>query len=96
MTKLHSALSIAAAVAASVFALHAPVASAAANGVPGVETNVGKNANDGGVPGVEMNVGRDGDQKNVDRTTTTREMGAAGDTQRTVASTTRPRRADRN
>jgi hypothetical protein len=56
-------LSLAAVAAASLLAVHAPVATAA--GVPGVEANVGKNANDGGVPGVELNIGKDGDQKNV-------------------------------
>jgi hypothetical protein len=45
-------------------------AAANANGVPGVELNVGKNAaNDGGVPGVEMNAGANGDQQNVDTST---------------------------
>ena len=87
--KRTSILSIAAVVAASAFALQAPVASAADNsasgtqkGVPGVDVDVGKNASDKGVPGVEMNVGKDGDQKNVgkDKTSTdTSTLGAGSD-----------------
>jgi hypothetical protein len=38
-----------------------------ANGVPGVELNVGdKAAKDGGLPGVEANIGANGDQRNID------------------------------
>lgn len=63
MTIRKSLLSLAAVAAASLLAVHAPIAGAQDKaGVPGV---VGKNANDGGVPGVELNVGKDGDQKNV-------------------------------
>lgn len=98
-------ITIAAAVAASLLALQAPIAGAADNdtkasqsGVPGVEVNVGDNASDRGLPGVEMNVGRDGDQKNVDTGT----LGAGPDTSTNGSSQTndeasldRPMRADR-
>lgn len=100
-------ITIAAAVAASLLALQAPIAGAAGNdtsasssqsGVPGVEVNVGDNASDRGLPGVEMNAGRDGDQKNVDTGT----LGAGPDTSTSgsadtndEASLDRPMRADR-
>lgn len=82
MNNRKSVFAIAAAAAVSALALQAPIAGAADNksasgqqGVPGVEMNLGKNANDGGLPGVEMNVGRDGDQNNID----TRTLGAGPD-----------------
>ena len=99
--KRTSLFSIAAVVAASAFALHAPIASAADNqkGVPGVDVDVGKNASDKGVPGVEMNVGKDGDQKNINKDGTrknTRALGAGSDT--TVDTNAKPtgKRADKN
>lgn len=105
MNKRNSALSVAAVVAASVFALHSQVAGAAGEtdksasgqqGVPGVELNVGDNASDRGLPGVEMNVGRDGDQKNID----TQTLGAGSDqttmgTNGSDKSSIRPMRKDR-
>ena len=92
MSKSASTLSIAAVLAASALALHAPMANAAdyggkssaatsaetQRGVPGVDVDVGKNASDKGLPGVEMNVGKDGDQKNLDSDTNT--LGAGADT----------------
>ena len=96
MNKRTSSLSIAAVLAASALALHAPGAAAAdygtkstaqsaetQRGVPGVDVDVGKNASDKGMPGVEMNVGKDGDQKNVN--TDTNKLGASSDTKTTVA-----------
>lgn len=73
--KRTSAFSIAALVAASAMAFHAPGAFAQTaetqRGVPGVDVDVGKNASDKGLPGVEMNIGKDGDQKNMDTASTT-------------------------
>lgn len=106
--KRTSLLSIAA-VVASAFALHAPIASAADNaaqstdtkkGVPGVDVDVGKNASDKGLPGVEMNVGKDGDQKNINKDQTkkdTRTLGANSDPTMDNQDTKATRkRADRN
>jgi len=101
-----SILSIAAIVAASTLALHAPLAAAAdkaaadkagqtaetKRGVPGVDVDVGKNASDRGLPGVEMNVGKDGDQKNLDGTN---KLGAGADTKADVQKTA-PARKDKN
>ncbi|HEX7888951.1 MAG TPA: hypothetical protein VF522_06275 [Ramlibacter sp.] len=94
MNKRTTALSIAAILAASSVAVYAQSYSGSSDpkGVPGVEMNVGKNANDGGLPGVEMNVGRDGDQKNID----TKTSGAGTDkTTMDGKSTMRPMRKDR-
>lgn len=79
MNKHTTIFSIAAVIAASGLALQAPLAGAAddsaraadAQGVPGVEMNVGNNASDRGLPGVEANVGAQGDQNNA--------IGAPGD-----------------
>lgn len=55
--------------------------SADAQGIPGVEVNVGDNASDRGLPGVEMNVGAQGDQDNLDQNgVNTRTLGAGADT----------------
>jgi hypothetical protein len=72
-----------------------------ANGVPGVEANVGANAkNDGGLPGVEMNIGADGDQKNIGKNsaTDTSKLGAGPATtdMNSGSSTTMQPRVDRN
>ena len=104
--KRTSLFSIAAVVAASAFALHAPIASAADNaaqstnkGAPGVDVDVGKNASDKGVPGVEMNVGKDGDQKNINKDKSgkdTHTLGAGSD--KSVDTNAKPtgKRADKN
>ena len=104
--KRTSLFSIAAVVAASAFALHAPIASAADNtaqstdtkkGAPGVDVDVGKNASDKGLPGVEMNVGKDGDQKNINKDNkSTSTLGAGSD--KTVDTNAKPtgKRADKN
>jgi len=100
--KRSNLLSIAAVVAASAFALHAPVASAAdtstkaetQKGVPGVDVDVGKNASDKGLPGVEMNIGKDGNQKNVKKDTHT--LGAGSDKTLDTKHAKKSKRADKN